>query len=143
MATSTGSFLDGRVDAAALPLAVGDLLVLVALLSLGTANHNGVSYLTEQPVGLALTLLPFLVGWVVAATLVGAYSAGAAESAKAAIPLAIRSWVLADVIGIVLRVILPFDATGGLVPLAIFFVILLVVGSVGLGVWRWLYFKLR
>ena len=147
MATSTGSFLDGRIDTAALPLAVGDLLVLVALLSLGTARHNGFSYLTENPVGLALTLLPFLVGWVVAAPLVGAYSAGAAESAKAAIPLAIRSWVLADVVGIVLRVVLPFDSNGPLMgrllPLAIFFGVTLVVGVVGLGVWRWLYFKLR
>ena len=143
MATSTGSFLDGRIDTAALPLAVGDLVVLVALLSLGTANHNGVAYLTEQPVGLALTLLPFVVGWLVAAPLIGAYSAGAAESAKAAIPLALRSWIAADLIGIGLRVVLPFDATGGLVPLAIFFGVTLVVGVVGLGVWRWLYFKLR
>ncbi|WP_380678078.1 DUF3054 domain-containing protein [Salinigranum sp. GCM10025319] len=143
MATSTGSFLDGRIDTAALPLAVGDLVVLVALLSLGTANHNGVAYLTEQPVGLALTLLPFVVGWLVAAPLIGAYSAGAAESAKAAIPLAIRSWVVADLIGIGLRVVLPFDATGGLVSLAIFFGVTLVVGVVGLGVWRWVYFKLR
>jgi hypothetical protein len=143
MATSTGSFLDGRIDTAALPLAVGDVLVLVALLSLGTARHNGFAYLTENPVGLATTLLPFLVGWVVAAPLVGAYSAGAAESAKAAIPLAVRSWVVADVIGVVLRVVLPFDATGGLVPLAVFFAVTLVVGVVGLGAWRWVYFKLR
>lgn len=143
MATSTGSFLNGRVDTAALPLAVGDVLVLVLLLSFGTARHNGVAYLTEQPVALALTLLPFIVGWLVAAPLVGAYSAGAAESAKAAIPLAVRSWVVAVVIGIVLRVVLPFDATGGLLSLAIFFVVTLVVGVVGLGVWRWLYFKLR
>jgi hypothetical protein len=143
MATSTGSFLNGRIDTAALPLAVGDVLVLVLLLSFGTARHNGVAYLTEQPVALALTLLPFIVGWLVAAPLVGAYSAGAAESAKAAIPLAIRSWVVAVVIGIVLRVVLPFDATGGLLSLAIFFAVTLVVGVVGLGVWRWLYFKLR
>jgi hypothetical protein len=147
MATSTGSFLGGRIDAAALPLAVGDVLVLVLLLSLGTANHNGVAYLTENPVGLALTLLPFLVGWLVAAPLVGAYSAGAAESAKAAIPLAIRSWVVADVIGVALRVALPFESNGPLagrlVPLAVFFGVTLVVGVVGLGVWRWLYFKLR
>jgi hypothetical protein len=143
MATSTGSFLDGRIVTAALPLAVGDVLILALLLSLGTARHNGFAYLTENPVGLALTLLPFLVGWVVAAPLVGAYSAGAAESAKAAIPLGIRSWVVADVIGIVLRVVLPFDATGGLLSLAIFFGVTLVVGVIGLGVWRWLYFKLR
>ena len=143
MSSSTGSFLDGRIDSAALPLAVGDVLVLVVLLSLGTARHNGFSYLTENPTGLALTLLPFLVGWAIASPLVGAYSAGAAESAKAAIPLAIRSWIVADVIGIVLRVVLPFDATGGVVSLGIFFGVTLVVGVLGLGVWRWLFFKLR
>jgi hypothetical protein len=32
---------------------------------------------------------------------------------------------------------------GRLVPLAVFFGVTLVVGVVGLGVWRWLYFKLR
>jgi FtsH-binding integral membrane protein len=143
MAPSTGSYLGGRIDTAALPLAVGDVLVLALLLSLGTARHNGFSYLTEEPVGLALTLLPFFVGWLVAGPLIGAYSAGAAESAKAAIPLAIRSWVVAGLVGVALRVVLPFDATGGIVSLAIFFGITLVVGAVGLGVWRWLYFKLR
>ena len=143
MATSTGSYLGGRIDTAALPLAVGDVLVLTLLLSLGTARHNGFSYLTENPTGLALTLLPFFIGWAVAGPLVGAYSAGAAESAKAAIPLAIRSWVVAALLGVVLRVLLPFDQTGGFVSLAVFFGITLVVGAVGLGVWRWLYFKLR
>jgi hypothetical protein len=147
MATSRGSVLDGRIDVAALPLAVGDLLVLAALLSLGTARHNGFAYLTENPVGLGLTLLPFLVGWVVAAPLVGAYSAGAAESAKAAVPLAVRSWVLAALVGVTLRVALPFESNGPLagrlLPLAVFFVVTLVVGVVGLGAWRWLYFRLR
>lgn len=147
MAPSTGSFLGGRIDAAALPLAAGDVLVLAVLLSLGTARHNGVAYLAENPVGLGLTLLPFLVGWAVVAPLVGAYSAGAAESAKAAVPLAVRSWVVANVVGVALRVGLPFDSNGPLagrlVPLAVFFGVTLVVGAVGLGVWRWLYFKLR
>ena len=58
------------------------------------------------PRGLAqqtATIAPFILGWVVAAPLLGAYSPGAAESSKAAVPLALRSWLLADVVALGLR----------------------------------------
>ena len=139
MASSEESFLARRIDAAAAPLAVVDLLALSAVLTYGVIDHNGVDYLTTATGGWLLTLVPFLLGWAVASPLVGAYSAGAAESAKAAVPLALRAWVPAAAIGFVLRASPLFS--GGFQP--IFGVVVFVAGGVALAGLRWLFFKLR
>jgi hypothetical protein len=139
MASSEESFLARRIDAAAAPLAVVDLLALSAVLTYGVIDHNGVDYLTAATGGWLLTLVPFLLGWAVASPLVGAYSAGAAESAKAAVPLALRAWVPAAAIGFVLRASPLFS--GGFQP--IFGVVVFVAGGVALAGLRWLFFKLR
>jgi len=137
MATNTGSdsFLASRVDAAALPLSVGDLLVIVAFIYAGTLRHGTVPFppTSVAAVGALLGVAaPFLLGWVVAAPLIGAYSAGAAESAKASVPLAVRSWIPAAVVGLALRATPYVD--GGVA--AAFAVVMVVVGSVSLGLWR-------
>ncbi len=139
MASSEESFLARRIDAAAAPLAVVDLLALSAVLTYGVINHNGVDYLTTATGGWLLTLVPFLLGWAVASPLVGAYSAGAAESAKAAVPLALRAWVPAAAIGFVLRASPLFSGGFQL----IFGVVVFVVGGVALAGLRWLFFKFR
>jgi len=139
MANAAVSFIGRRIDSAALPMAVGDFLVLALLLTGGVVQHNGVDYLSADPAGWLLTLVPFLLGWAVVAPLVGAYSPGAAESAKAAIPLAIRSWIPAALIGVGLRATPLFE--GGAQP--IFVLVVAVVGLVGLSVWRWLHFAIR
>ncbi|MFC6873102.1 DUF3054 domain-containing protein [Halobellus marinus] len=139
MASSEESFLARRIDAEAFPLAVVDVLALAAVLTIGVINHNGVEYLSTNPVGWLLTLVPFLVGWAVAGPLVGAYSAGAAESAKAAIPLAIRAWIPGSIIGFVLRASPLFS--GGFQWT--FGIVMLLTGGVSLAVFRWLFFKLR
>lgn len=132
------TFLSRRVDAGAAPLAIGDVLAILLVVGVGMVNHHGVDGVLGDPVDVVVTAIPFLVGWAVGALLVGAYSAGAAESAKAAIPLGIRSWVPAAIIGIGIRGALSvFD-----VGLGIFLVVMLVTGAVGLGVWRWLFFKI-
>lgn len=138
MGTSNGSFLDQRVDADALPLAVGDFLALALVLTYGVVNHNGVDYLSSNPGGWILTMLPFLLGWAVCGTLIGAYSAGAAETAKAAIPLAIRGWIPGALVGLILRWTAIFEGGVELV----FAVVIVVAGLVALAGWRWLYFKI-
>ena len=149
MATSVSAFFDRRIDPGTLPLAVGDVIVIALLLAFGTAMHQGETlpqgfdFLAANPAYFAGVLAPFFIGWIVAAPIIGAYSAGAAESAKAAIPLAIRSWVVADVIGVGLRATPLFHGGGTLVSLAIFAAVTIVTVSVGLGVWRWLIFKVR
>ena len=138
MSTSEESFLARRIDAGAAPLAVVDVLALAAVLTIGVINHNGVEYLSTAPVAWLLTLVPFLLGWAVAAPLIGAYSAGAAESSKAAIPLAIRAWVPASIIGFAIRASPLFS--GGF-QLS-FGVVIFLTGGVALIVGRWLFFKL-
>lgn len=140
MANSQQSFLAKRLDSDALPLAVGDVVVLSALITFGVVSHNGTVVLTTDPTYVATTVAVFLVGWAIFAPIIGAYSAGAAESAKAAIPLAIRSWVPADVVGVALWYFLPGRGTDP-VGLVIFATVTILIGAVGLGVWRWLWFK--
>lgn len=130
------SFISERVDRAAAPLAVGDLLAILAVIAVGMSNHETLTGV----VPLLVTAAPFLLGWALVSVPVGAYSAGAAESAKAAVPLAVRSWLGAAVIGIVVRGALQSAFDMGL---AIFLGVMLVTGAVALGVWRWLFFKLQ
>jgi hypothetical protein len=139
MANAVANFFDRRLDGRAAPMAVGDLLVVALLFSGGTVHHNGFSFVASNPGYLAATIAPFLLGWVIAAPLLGAYAPGAAESAKAAVPLALRSWLLADAIALGIRAT-PFVHGG--VQLS-FVAISLVVGLVGLALWRTLFFKLR
>ena len=127
------SALEDRVETAALPLAVGDLLAILGVLTYGMIEHA--TFLPERALGV---YAPFLIGWAVGAVLIGAYSAGAAESAKAAIPLGIRAWVLAALVGFGLRWTPLFP--GGLDP--IFVIITLVLTGVLIGGLRWLYFKI-
>jgi hypothetical protein len=130
-------FLARRIDSSAWPLAVVDLVALVVVFTGGAMRHNGLSFPVDTPVAWLLTILPFLLGWVLVGPLVGVYSAGAAESAKAAVPLAVRAWVPAALVALALRAF-AFDP-GPIVP--IFALIALVSGAVGLGVARWLRFR--
>lgn len=133
---AVADFLDRRVDAGALPLALGDVLVILAFIYAGSLRHESVAF-PPGGVGDLTTLLaiaaPFLFGWVIVAPLVGAYSAGALESAKASVPLTIRSWIPAAILGLVIRATPWIE--GGAAPA--FIAVMLVVGSVCLGVWRY------
>ncbi|XVH31927.1 DUF3054 domain-containing protein [Haloferacaceae archaeon DSL9] len=127
--------LDGRLDSAALPLAVGDLLVIVGVLVIGMYQHQTLG----DPGHVAGVLAPFLIGWILIAPLIGAYSPGAAESAKAAVPLAIRSWVPASIVGFALRWTEIFPGGLEITFVAITFFLIAIL----LGVWRSLLFKVR
>ena len=124
----------GRVEMAALPLTIGDLAAIIAVLTYGMIDHNTF----VDPTHILMVYAPFIIGWLIAFPIVGAYSAGAAESAKAAIPLGVRSWVVAAVIGFALRwtPVFPVGLAGAFV--AITFVLI----GVLIGVWRWLFFKI-
>ncbi|MFB6169074.1 MAG: DUF3054 family protein [Haloferacaceae archaeon] len=130
-------FLARRIDPGAWPLAVVDLLALVVVFTGGAIQHNGPTFPLDAPVAWVLTILPFLLGWLLFGPLVGVYSAGAAESAKAAVPLAVRAWVPAAVAAVGLRAVV-FDP-GPVAP--VFAAVTLVSGAVGLGVARWLRFR--
>ena len=124
-------FLAARLDRGAVPFAVGDLIALILLLTVGTLNHTTVEFLTANPLYLPGVYAPFLIGWVAIAPLVGAYSAGAVETAKSSVPLVVRSWIPAAVVGLALR---AFVFRGG--AELTFAAVMLVLGSVALGGWR-------
>lgn len=132
-------FLDRRVDRETLPLAVGDVFVIVAFLYAGMVGHETAGFPpTVADVGpVALVVAPFLIGWLIAALPIGAYSPGAGESAKAAIPLAVRSWIGAAIIGLFLRATPAFPGGVALT----FAAVVLVGGAVALGVFRWVVFR--
>lgn len=132
---ATGSeFLDRRLDTGTLPLAVGDVLVIVAFLYAGTLRHGtaGLPPTVSDLGYLGLVTLPFLLGWLLVAVPVGAYSPGAGESAKASVPLAVRSWIGAALVGLALRAT-PFLPGG--VELS-FALVMVFGGSIGLGLFR-------
>jgi hypothetical protein len=133
------SFLEQRLDASTWPIAIGDLVVLLAFLLSGTLQHWPLDQLLADPTIYLLAAGPFVLGWLVCAPLVGAYSPGGGSAPNSSIPLAIRSWIPAAVVGLVIRVV----AVPGRGAEPIFAAIMIVGGAVVLSVWRFLYFKLR
>lgn len=138
MANAAG-FVRRRIDAGAWPLAVGDVLALGLVFSAGAVRHNGTDFLLANPGYWAATIFPFLFGWLAVAPLLGAYSPGAAESAKAAIPLALRAWIVGCAVALALRATPLLH--GGVQP--VFVAVAFGSGAVGLVVWRWLFFRVR
>jgi len=132
------SFLEQRLDASTWPIAVGDIVALLAFLLVGTLQHTPLPRLQAEPIIYLYAAGPFIRGWLVCAPLVGAYSPGGGSAPNSSIPLAIRSWVPAAIVGIVVRVLVVPDR--GFDP--IFAAIMLVGGALVLSVWRFLYFKI-
>ena len=133
------SFLEQRLDAGTWPIAVGDLLVLLLFLLAGTLRHHSVAELRADPFVYVLAAGPFVLGWLVCAPLVGAYSPGGGSAPNSSIPLAIRSWVPAAVVGLLVRFVAIPDR--GVAP--VFAAVIFVGGAVVLAVWRYLYFLAR
>ncbi|UPV73376.1 DUF3054 domain-containing protein [Halorussus limi] len=111
-------------------LALGDLLVLAGFLTAGSLNH-GVDPVS-MPGHVAGTIAPFLVGWVVASLVAGAYAPDATRTVGTAVLRAVSAWVPAAAIGLTLR------STGffhGDSPVT-FILVVTVVGIVCFSAWR-------
>ena len=133
------SFLEQRLDASTWPIAVGDLVVLLLFLLAGTLQHWTPEQVQVDPVIYVYAAAPFIAGWLVCAPLVGAYSPGGGSAPNSSIPLAIRSWIPAAVIGLAVRVL----AIPGRGAAPAFIVVMLVGGTLVLAVWRYLYFLVQ
>lgn len=136
---SDQSFLAQRLDASTWPIAVGDLVVLLAFIFAGTLQHWPLDAIQADPLIYVYAAGPFILGWLLCAPLIGAYSPGGGSAPNSSIPLAIRSWVPAAAIGLLVRVVAVPDR--GFDP--IFAGIMLVGGAIVLSAWRFVYFKLR
>ena len=133
------SFLEQRLDASTWPIAAGDLAVLLLFFLAGVLQHRTILALKIAPMIYVDAAWPFVLGWLVCAPLVGAYSPGGGSAPNSSIPLAIRSWIPAALVGLVVRVVAVPNA--GAAP--VFAGIMVVGGSVVLAAWRGLYFLLR
>lgn len=85
----------------AAPVLAGDLLVVVGVLVAGELSH-GVSPISD-PLLVLDTLVPFLVGWVLVAALLGAYDAEALSGSVASVRVGAGAWIGAANVGLILR----------------------------------------
>lgn len=132
------SFLEQRLDASTWSIAVGDLVVLLAFLFAGTLQHHPLEAIQADLTIYLFAAGPFVLGWLVCAPLIGAYSPGGGSAPNSSIPLAIRSWIPAAVVGLIVRVVAVPNR--GADP--IFAAVIIVGGAVVLAVWRFVYFQI-
>jgi len=130
-----GSLLDTlrrRVDRSPATglLAVGDLLAITAFVVIGAVGAHGGS-LTDVA-GLATTAAPFVIGWVLAATLGSLYTTDARRSTLRAISWTIPAWITAALIAQVLRALAPTPGSFS----AVFLLVSIVAGLALLVPWR-------
>jgi hypothetical protein len=110
-------------------LVVGDLAIIVVLLTWGTVRHHGLDVLTD--VGyVGATLAPFLIGWAIMAPIGGVYDDH--DALWAALAHLAGAWVGAVIVGASLRATALFH--GGATP--IFVVVVAVTVGVALVGWR-------
>jgi len=88
---------------------VGDTTLLLLFAALGRANHG------DQEGGAVLGVLgtaaPFLIGWYVAGTLLGAFSPTAFVTPKTSAWRTTRTWLAAGALGLLLRSALEHHLT--------------------------------
>ncbi|WP_276271464.1 DUF3054 domain-containing protein [Haloarcula litorea] len=111
-------------------LAAGDLVAILLFVGAGELQHG---YNPVVDTGrYAGTLAPFLVGWVLAATLVGAYRADVLSNPFRLVGLTVGGWVVAVVIAQALRATALFHGGAALT----FALVSIGVGGVLLTLWR-------
>jgi hypothetical protein len=83
-------------------LAVGDSLALLAVLLAGEVHHYGVGRLTAVG-AMAPTLLSFVLGWLLVATLLGVYERTPDGRARHSLRLVVGTWLGAANVGLLVR----------------------------------------
>lgn len=127
--------LENHIDRDAWPMALGDVVLLVLVFASGTVRHNGLDVLWTEPLYTLATIAPFLVGWAVAAPLLGAYHPRTRASLGWAVGAVVPAWLVADALALGLRAT-PW-LHGGVSP--VFALVTVVTGIGGLIVWRIVY----
>lgn len=129
---STTTYLRSRVDTSSLVagLAVGDVLAIAAFVAAGRLQHLGRP--VGDPMGFLDTLVPFLVGWALAALVGGLYTRDAVLTPRRAVSWALPAWIVAALVGVGLRATQVFSG-GAALP---FLVVTLVAGGTFVVGWR-------
>jgi hypothetical protein len=108
----------------------GDVLAILAFVAIGEVQHAFPPH--QYPLRFVGTAVPFLVGWVLAAPVGGAYRRSTLTSPLSAAAWALLAWLFDDGIGQLLRNTALFP--GGADP--IFYVVAAGAGGGLLVVWR-------
>jgi hypothetical protein len=91
-----------RVDRGALGrYLLADVLAVLVFVAAGELQHGFPPH--QFPVRFAGTAIPFLAGYLVVAPLVGAYAPRTRHSLRSAAGLALVAWLLADLVGQLVR----------------------------------------
>lgn len=115
----------GDVDRRKMLIALGDIVTVLAFVSVGSYHHGN-----TDPLQFASAALPFLFGWFLVGPLAGAY--GGFPSLRDEATSLLGTWLLAALVGLGVR---STDIFAGNSPPAFGFVIV-VVGGFSFVVWR-------
>lgn len=118
------------VDRRSMFVAVGDLCLLAALVTVGVIQH-GTDPLAD-PVGTAGAMAPFVTAWLPIAALAGLYAEEALRSVRRSVRLTTVGWLAAANVGLILRSSPLFDGGAGW----IFNLVITGLGLLVLGTWR-------
>ncbi len=104
MSATKGDVL-GRIDRSSttLAIAVGDVVLIGLFVLAGELSHYTIAFLLANPGRITGTALPFYIGWVIAAPVLGAYSKSARETPLRAALIGGGAWIVAALIGQGLR----------------------------------------
>lgn len=115
-------------------LAVGDVVAILAFVTVGEYQHNeylfSASRLPELAAHLVGTGVPFLAGWVLGAWALSAY--GDVESRTRLVGTTVSAWLVADVVGQLIRGTAAFPGDASIT----FFAVAGLFGAVFLLAWR-------
>lgn len=115
--------------------AVGDLVVIALFVAIGEFSHGANPLLVVD--AYVQTVVTFVVGWIVAAPVVGAYRSDTLTDPRRAIVVPVLAWAVADAIGQGLRATAFFEGDAEVT----FFLVVFFVGGAMLGAWRYLAFR--
>jgi hypothetical protein len=114
-----------------LPTLLGDVFLILAVLSVGIVRHRGVAGLFDVA-GVAETVTPFLLGWLIVAPVLGAYNESVLADRRLAVVRGLVAWIGAAVLGSAIRATPAF--TGGATP--VFVAVVAGTGGLAIAVWR-------
>lgn len=118
-------------------LTIGDVLVFLVFAMVGRNSHNETSGLNALP-QIALTALPFALGWFIVSPFMGAFKRDLVGQPR---KMAIRTslaWLASWPVAMLLRIISEgIGGNGWYIPKWTFFLVTLVSNLVFLLVWRW------
>lgn len=113
---------------------VGDFITILLFAALGRASHAKALSFPD----IVMTASPFVLGWFVAAPLLGAYRPMAFDSPRQSIRATFLAWAAGIPLGLLLRAWLFKEN----VPLS-FAIVTLMTTFVMLGIWRLLFLRIR